>query len=156
MALDCPTHRGSAGDRGKCWGHRGSARLMTAHHSLGYEPAVYGLQGGVPTFTSLRGRGQKRPRKESHSETRGKEGKSRCHGNREAKSPRSWTQHPTPSQTPLDSCIKEGVKYRGSQQGRACSSPVPTPGNLLRPAGMPSRLGLLGSPRGDVTEAAVA
>lgn len=63
---------------------------------------------------------------------------------------------PSTPPPPKHPCIKEGIKYRGSQQGRAHSSPVPTLGNLLRPAGMPSCLGLLGSPRGDVTEVAVA
>lgn len=51
---------------------KGSAQLVTSHHSLGYEPAVYGLQARVPTFTSLLHGGQKSPRKKSHSKTHGK------------------------------------------------------------------------------------
>lgn len=45
---------------------------MTSHHSLGYEPAVYGLQVRVPTFTSHLDGGQKSPRKKSHSKTHDK------------------------------------------------------------------------------------
>lgn len=51
---------------------KGSAQLVTSHHSLGYEPGVYGLQARVPTFTSLLRGGQKSPRKKSHSKTHGK------------------------------------------------------------------------------------
>ena len=103
---------GSAG--GGCGGGtRGSARLVTSHHSLGYEPAVYGLQVRVPTFTSLLGRGQKSPRKESHSKTRGKEGNSTCRGNRKATvragppSPEELGPSGPPPKHALTSWIKE-------------------------------------------------
>lgn len=48
---------------------KGLARLVTSHHSLGHEPAVYGRQVTVPTSTSLLDGGQKIPRKKSHSKT---------------------------------------------------------------------------------------
>lgn len=58
---DCYTVRG--------WGGQRAHSAMAPHHSLGHEPAVYGLQVTIPTFPSLLGQGQKSPKKKSHSNT---------------------------------------------------------------------------------------
>lgn len=51
------------------WGGHRAHSAVAPHHSLGHEPAVYGLQVRVPTFPSLLGQGQKSPKKKSHSNT---------------------------------------------------------------------------------------
>lgn len=57
---DCCTVRG--------WGGQRAHSALAPHHSLGHEPAVYGLQVRVPTSPSLLGQGQKSPPpKKSHS-----------------------------------------------------------------------------------------
>lgn len=50
---DCCTVRG--------WGGQRAHSALAPHHSLGHEPAVYGLQVRVPTSPSLLGQGQKSP-----------------------------------------------------------------------------------------------
>lgn len=56
---DCCTVRG--------WGWQRAHSALAPHHSLGHEPAVYGLQVRVPTSPSLLDQGQKSPKKKSHT-----------------------------------------------------------------------------------------
>lgn len=81
-ALYCLTHRAQQVTRESAGVDGGLGSAATSHHSLGYEPAVYGLQVRVPTFPSLLGQGQKRPREKSHSTTRDEDGDSTYRGGR--------------------------------------------------------------------------
>lgn len=57
---------------GEGWGGQRVYSAAAPHHSLGHEPAVYGLQVRIPTFTSLLGRGQKVPERKVTGKTQDK------------------------------------------------------------------------------------